>query len=622
MIADSKYGFVLGTPARLTSARYPFEDLFSARESVSWVLGQHLIRAGAGFDHATDSTHSLLNQAGTYSYADILNFLSDRASYLAYGFNAIGNPNSEQHNCNATGRVSSSDGTLFGLGPLPCYAWFSQTVGPANWHIGSNNLAAFVTDQWQPTHNFTLSAGLRIEAEQLPPPIAFAANPALPQTEQLPNLGAVFAPRLGLAWQPHAGTVLRAGGGLYYGRVDNTTLLAAFTQTGSLQGDLNYFFKPTDIGAPPFPYSFSAAPASAIEPGATAFAPHFKQQEVEQAVVSLEQQLPSHWIISVSAMASLGRRLPISIDTNLERALDADKNPQSITYSVVDSLKAGPLKSATVSEPLYSERPDTAYQQISTLFSRANSTYEAAMIRLIRYGGPGLNLHAWYLYAHATDWNPNESSQVAGSDVLDPEDFSLEYGTSNLDIRSSAGLTLLYRAPWKLQRWQGALANGWGAGGIGNYRGGLPYTMRVSGYIPGYYSGSTLIEGVGPGVNGSGGDSRLYEVGRNTYRYPATWTGNLRLSRRFDLRNNRELELLAESFNLFNHQNVTLIETNGYSVYRGATDGANATLNFMTGLNADGTASLTTVEFGKPLNVNATDYFRPREIQLGIRARF
>ncbi|HTJ31507.1 MAG TPA: TonB-dependent receptor [Acidobacteriaceae bacterium] len=621
IIADSKYGVILGKPARLTTSRYPFETLFTARDGVSWVHGSHLLRAGAAFDHAQDATHSLLNQSGTYSYADVLNFLSDRASFLAYGLNATDNPAGGQHNCDATGRVHASSGTIFGLGPLPCYAWFTQTIGPTDWRASTNNLAGFVSDQWQPAHNFTLSAGLRVESEQLPPPVAFVQNPALPQTGRLPDLGVTLAPRIGLAWQLHPGTVLRAGGGLYYGRLDNTTLLAALSQTGSLKGDLHYFFKPTDTGAPPFPYAFSTAPANAVTPGATAFAPHYKQQEVDQAIVSLEQQLPSHWVVSVTAMASLGRRLPISIDTNLKHATVGGK-PQTITYSVVDSLKAGPLKGSTVTEPLYTERPDADYQQISTLFSRANSTYEAAMIRLIRYGGKGLNIHAHYLYAHATDWNPNETAQLAGNDVLDPDDFSLEYGTSNLDIRSSAGITVLYRAPWRLQRWQGAMANGWGVGGIGSYHSGLPFTMRVAGYIPGYYSSSTLIQGVGPGVNGSAGDNRLYEVGRNTYRYPATWNGNLRLSRRFDLHNNRQLELLAESFNLFNHQNVTQIETTGYYIYRGPTSGGNPTLNFMTGLAASGKPSLTSVEFGKPLNINATDYFRPREIQLGLRARF
>ena len=87
--------------------------------------------------------------------------------------------------------------------------------------------------------------------------------------------------------------------------------------------------------------------------------------------------------------------------------------------------------------------------------SRANSTYEAAIIKLTRYGRRGLSLHAHYTYAHAMDWNPNESTRVAGSDVLDPADFSREYGTSNLDVRHSAAAMVVFEAPWKLHNTAG-----------------------------------------------------------------------------------------------------------------------------------------------------------------------
>jgi hypothetical protein len=78
------------------------------------------------------------------------------------------------------------------------------------------------------------------------------------------------------------------------------------------------------------------------------------------------------------------------------------------------------------------------YQQIAHIVSRANSTYEAAIVKIARYGRNGLSFHANYTYAHAMDWNPNETTLVAGSDVLDPANFSQEYGTSNLDMRHSA----------------------------------------------------------------------------------------------------------------------------------------------------------------------------------------
>jgi hypothetical protein len=122
-------------------------------------------------------------------------------------------------------------------------------------------------------------------------------------------------------------------------------------------------------------------------------------------------------------------------------------------------------------------------------------------------------------------------------------------------------------------------------------------------------------------MNGSAGDNRIYGVGRNTYRYPSTYTGDTRIGKRFDLHNHRELELLAESFNLFNHQNVTLIETTGYIIHRGTTSEGPPTLNFLTGLTSSGLSG-TTPEFGKPLDVNATNFYRQREFQLGLRARF
>jgi hypothetical protein len=233
-------------------------------------------------------------------------------------------------------------------------------------------------------------------------------------------------------------------------------------------------------------------------------------------------------------------------------------------------------------------------------------------------------VRAHYLYAHATDWNPNESAQVAANDVLDPADFGLEYGTSNLDIRHSAAGTVIYQLPVRLRGWMGSFTNGWSMGGVGQFRSGLPYTMRTAGYVPAYF-GLGGGEGVGPGINGSAGDNRIYgvgsdgnsyNIGRNTFRYPSTYTADARLGKRFLLAHNRDLQLLAESFNLFNHQNVTRVETIGYYIDRGSKAGGPPSLNFLTGL-APGT-----VEFGKPLDVNATSFFRQREIELGIRARF
>jgi hypothetical protein len=240
------------------------------------------------------------------------------------------------------------------------------------------------------------------------------------------------------------------------------------------------------------------------------------------------------------------------------------------------------------------------------------------MVKITRYGRRGLSVHAHYIYSHAMDWNPNESTAVAGSDVLDPANFSQEYGTSNLDTRHSAAAMLIYGTPWKLHGLAGRLANGWMLSGTGQFRSGMPYTMRTGGSLAeeiNVFTGEAIV-GLGPGMNGSGGDNRVYGVGRNTYRYPATWKMDMRLGKTFDFGHMRQLELLAESFNLFNHQNVTELEPIGYYLEPSSFSGTLPTVTFMTGLKANTTA------FGQPLNINATNFYRERQIQVGLRMRF
>jgi hypothetical protein len=277
---------------------------------------------------------------------------------------------------------------------------------------------------------------------------------------------------------------------------------------------------------------------------------------------------------------------------------------------------------SAISPTGFAGRLNPAYQQITAIADRANSLYEAAVLRIERSGRRGLTLRAHYTYAHAWDWNPNETTLVAGSDVFDPADFALEHGTSNLDVRHSAAVMAVLESPWKVRGGEHSLAaqlaNGWLISGIGNYHSGLPFTMRTSGAIPEIFNAQTgeAIVGLGPGMNGSGGDPRVYGVGRNTFRYPQAWKADLRLAKSFDLGPMRQLELLAESFNLFNHQNVTELETTGYYIEPGTLSGTLPTLNFLTGLEPNTTA------FGQPLNINATNFYRERQIQLGLRMRF
>ena len=661
IVVDSRYGLTIGNPSRFGQGDYPDERLIHGQEMLDWVHNKLLVKAGFELDHNADAISQLRNQSGTYVYSKVEDFISDALVFQQFG---LQNPNnySVQRSCGAT------DATL---GSQPCYSNYSQMIGPTNWNLSTNDWAGFATAQWQPNKLAVFSIGLRWEREQMPPPLATLANPDLPQAGKMPDLGNNWGPRVSLAiGARNRWPVLRLGYGMYYGRVSNATTETALTQTGSLKGDLSYFIRPTDgyisVGgtsaAPPFPYVLSGPPASIVKPGAVEFAPTFRNPEVHQAVAAIEQPLPGRMEITASMTLSLGRRLPVFIDSNLAPPLTSSlpQQPQNITYNVCDetpptpsgsnntngacgNLGLGPIKAKQITVPFYAStaskgvagwlNPD--YQQVNIMESKANSTYEAAMVKLTRYGSRGRSLHAHYTYAHAMDWNPNESPL---NPVDTSHDFSQEYGTSNLDARHSAATMVVFEAPWKMRNFAGHIVNGWMLSGIGEFQSGLPLTMRTSGSLPEELNNAGYaIVGLGPSMNGSGGDNRVYglgsdnrvyNVGRNTYRYPETWKADLRLAKRFDFGEMRQLEILAESFNLFNHQNVTRIETTGYFIEPGSppstvgAPGTPPTLNFLTGLKTNSKTGLPIPGFGQPLDINAEDFYRERQIEIGLRMRF
>jgi hypothetical protein len=670
MVVDSRYGFTIGNPSRFGQGSYPDEKVYEEQERLEWVKGSLQIRGGFDLSHNFDATGLLRNGSGTYSYSTAENFATDALVFAAYGLSGELNPYN-QHNCDQTRKAwRDTTGQLHGLGYLPCYSHYSQTLGPANWHLSTNDWAGYVATQWQPKKLLVFSAGMRWELEQLPPPLASLANPELPQTKNLPSLGSQWGPRLSMALgnsEAHW-PVLRLGYGMYFGRTENATLETALTQTGSLNGDLNLFLRPTDNlnagGAPPFPYVLSGSPGSVVKPGAVEFASGFHNPEVHQAVAAVEETLPGRIEVTAGTMVSLGRRLPVSLDANL----GLPTPQQTITYNVCDqtptgpvngtcgALGLGPIKAAQITVPFYASWPSSEatcpyyqpsgttvdgwlcpdYQQINQFTSKANSTYEAAILRVVRYGRRGLSVRAHYTYAHAMDWNPDESP-LAPATLNQESSFSQEYGTSNLDMRHSASAMVIYETPWKLHSLAGALASGWMLSGIGQFHSGLPYTMRTAGSLPEEFTNSgALIMGLGPGMNGSGGDNRvegvgsdnqIYNIGRNTFRYPSTWKADMRLGKSFNLGAMRQLELLVESFNLFNHQNVTELETTGYSIGSGSpgtpgTPGAFPTLNFLTGLKINPITGLSTAAFGQPLSINGTNFYSERQVQAGLRIRF
>ena len=180
IVIDSRYGFSIGNPSRFGPGNFPDERSSRLQESVNWIRGHALVKAGISYMHSNDQTSLLRNQTATYYYSSVANFISDALVFSTYGLsNALDKFN--PHNCDQLGKPwRDSTGVLRGLGYLPCYTYYSQEMGPSQWAISTNDWAGFIAAQWQPNSLFVVSAGMRWDLEQLPPPIAALANPDLP----------------------------------------------------------------------------------------------------------------------------------------------------------------------------------------------------------------------------------------------------------------------------------------------------------------------------------------------------------------------------------------------------------------------------------------------------------
>ena len=105
---------------------------------------------------------------------------------------------------------------------------YQQFIGTGDLDLGMNQLAFYVQDQWRPLPGLTLTPGFRYEAQFNPDYL----DPTVPQARvplatSIPDDTTMFAPRLGIAWDigNNSKTVIRAGGGLFYGAT-NLGLLA------------------------------------------------------------------------------------------------------------------------------------------------------------------------------------------------------------------------------------------------------------------------------------------------------------------------------------------------------------------------------------------------------------
>jgi hypothetical protein len=147
------------------------------------------------------------------------------------------------------------------------------------------------------------------------------------------------------------------------------------------------------------------------------------------------------------------------------------------------------------------------------------------------------------------------------------------------------------------------IADGWTLSPIFQLFSGIPIDAGISGSLPSAAAPDPTPAATSSGINGSGGRSRLTISPRNEYSGPNVWYADLRLSRRFYIKERMNAEVLIEGFNIFNRTQFT---------------GANSTAYAISG--TAGNALLTYQPAFQTINEAGTNFLtRERQVQLGFR---
>ena len=232
--------FEFGKPNFLERRSYPDERRVQVADTATLLWNTHLIKFGIDFNRTHDTLDNLFQEGGVYTYTSRADFISD------YELNT------------KLGRVGRF------------YSTFAQGIGPTAFSFATMDFAGFIQDTWHVQPRVTLNWGLRYDLESMPTPQI--PNPLEPRTSVFPSDKNNWGPRIGVNWDVtgKGDTVVRGGYGMFYGRIINSTISNAITNTGMATGQLSLTLN-SSATSPVYPNVLANASASPVRPNIVFF---------------------------------------------------------------------------------------------------------------------------------------------------------------------------------------------------------------------------------------------------------------------------------------------------------------------------------------------------------------
>lgn len=568
-----------GTPRAETTPAIFSQRTLEFADALTTVFGNHAVKFGGSFRREFNDNELSGGARPLYSFVGLFNLANDTPIFEAINADP-------------------------------------KTGAPANAKrsLRSNDISFFVQDDWKPRPNLTLNLGLRYEYFS---PLTDTGNRLTnlqlgtgAQTLTAAKLVSVkslndpdrnnFGPRVGFAYSPKLSSlfgaafgerfdnkmVIRGGAGIYYNRIPTVVFSnAAANPPNFARYNICCGTASTDFGSPfaggqilygigsdnttnGFPINPLLAsginPATGLPNGGAVeiygSPRRVPNAEVYKYSLDLQYELPYQMVASIGYEGNQSR--------NLVRLVN-----QNFIYTANPGIFAA-----------YFATPDV------------NASYNGMNLRLERRFANNFQVAANYRFAKSLDTLSNEGPGAVTNQTY-PVDLSQERGPSDYDVRHNFNVSGLYILPFfnNQKTLAGKLLGGFEVSGILTYHTGFPWTPKVGAGIRGaggdffgpvrpiaYFGGvqqdTSNSSFLRPNGYFTGGGARYFRttligdpptfqqnppgIGRNSFRGPNYFNIDMSFAKRFGLPGlkflgeNRNLELKANFFNIFNRLNL------------------------------------------------------------------
>jgi hypothetical protein len=408
---------------------------------------------------------------------------------------------------------------------------FRQAFGSPHVDFPVTSFGGFIQDHWSLARRLTVDLGVRYDFEHLPAGFNQDTN----------NV----SPRIGMAWSPSAKWVFRAGYGIFFDRYVLANLTRAIDKNGSqafeqvADGETATSLFSVAEGGP------LAAPTPGVAPSVFRPDPRMATPYSQQASAGAEYQLARNLTLRADYLFVRGVKLPRTLNVNL-------LPPVVLTLASAPDLGIpNPTPQQIGREVFPPVRGNPQFDDIYQLQNSGGSTYNGASVTLNRRMSDELAFSASYTLSKTSD---------DASDFAEQPQNPFNLAAENAVSRQNQQQRFVFNALWELpigdEEDKGANSK--------NTVGWLTRTFSHIEIAPIFTAetGRPVNPLTGLDSNRSHAfplSGRPLNFGRNSLETPSIVTMDFRVLKYFPFGESRRLDLVAESFNLFNRANAVQI---------------------------------------------------------------